>query len=177
MPIDIICVIVLVAGIIKGYRSGLIQSIFSFVGFILGTILALRFSYIGAIYLNRWFNIDSAYMPILSFLVIFLAILFGLIFFGRLLEGVLKISKINLVNRIGGAAMWALTGLFLLSTVLWYLAKSDFIKEDVTEQSISWQYVQPISPAVMKAAGTVIPILKDQYENIEKQIEQKYPRE
>jgi len=177
MPIDIICIVVLIAGFIKGYRSGFIQSVFSLLGFLLGTLLALRFSYIGTLYLNRWFNIDAAYIPVLSFIIVFLAILFALIFLGRLIEGVFKISKINLVNRIAGAALWSLIGLFLLSTILWYLEKSNFIKEDLTAQSVSWQYVQPISPAVMQAAGLVIPILKDQYEHIEQQIEQKYPKD
>ncbi len=175
MLIDITTVLILIAGLVKGYRSGLIHSLFYVIGLVLGTALALRFGYVASGYLRQSFNIDSAYLPILSFAVVFILILAGMLLLAKLIENLLKATQLNFLNRLGGAVVWTFTGIFLLSTAVWYLSKSNIITEQARADSRAWPYIEPVSPTVIQGASVVLPFLKDIYHKIEQQIENKTP--
>ena len=74
MIIDIIFAIVLLLAFIHGYKKGIIHSIVSLIALVIGIMAAVRLSELAAVYLDRWFNIASRYLPLISFILVFIGI-------------------------------------------------------------------------------------------------------
>ena len=72
MIIDIAFLLVMVIAIFKGLSKGLIVGIFSLLAFIIGLAAALKLSALVAAYLNK--NVLSAtkWLPVISFLLVFI---------------------------------------------------------------------------------------------------------
>ncbi len=82
MILDIVFAIILLLAFIHGYRKGLIHSIVSLLALVIGIMAAVYLSELAAIYIDKWFNISSKYLPLISFMVVFI----GIYLLFRLLE-------------------------------------------------------------------------------------------
>jgi membrane protein required for colicin V production len=59
----------------KGIKKGLILAVFSLVGLIIGLAAAMNFRFIVADYLKDTVNISAKWLPFISFIVVFIAVL------------------------------------------------------------------------------------------------------
>lgn len=117
---DIIVAIIILFFAYKGYKNGLIKELGSLVALIAGIFLAIRFSdFMDSIIRNNT-SIDSEYVPILSFAVIFIAVVVCVIMFSKILDKFLKVIKLDWLNKLGGVffstakTVLILGGLFFL---------------------------------------------------------------
>jgi membrane protein required for colicin V production len=117
---DIIIAIIILFFAYKGYKNGLIKELGSLVALIAGIFLAIRFSdFMDSIIRNNT-SIDSEYVPILSFAVIFIAVVVCVIMFSKILDKFLKVIKLDWLNKLGGVffstakTVLILGGLFFL---------------------------------------------------------------
>lgn len=97
--VDIVVVVSLIYSMYNGFSKGLIISLASLAGLVLGVWGAVQFSGITGTYLSEHFDVQ---IPILSFAVTFIAILFGVYFLGKLVEKVVDILSLGFLNKIGG---------------------------------------------------------------------------
>src|SRR5215213_10863551 len=74
MLIDIILAVLLVIAVIKGYRRGLIVGIFALVAIIVGLAAAIKLSALAAAYIGSAIRIADAWLPIVSFIVVFIIV-------------------------------------------------------------------------------------------------------
>ena len=166
MVLDIICGIVVLWAFFIGFKKGIIHSVFFFISFILGTLISLKFSHLLSEKLATWISVDPTYLPIISFIILFSATTYAVILLANLLEKLLKMTMLNLFNRIAGAMFWILIGTFLLSTAYWYAGEYGLITQDLVDASFTYNLIAPISPLVMEKAGTVLPFFEDIYGSI-----------
>lgn len=117
---DIIVVIIILFFAYKGFKNGLIKELGSLVALIAGIFLAIRFSdFMDSIISNNTI-IDSEYVPILSFAVIFIAVVVCVILFSKILDKFIKAIKLDWLNKLGGVffstakTVLILGGLFFL---------------------------------------------------------------
>ena len=167
MAIDIGLLIFLIFGFYKGFTNGFIISIFAAVAWIAGVIGALHFVDWGTGYLQKTFNSHSVYLPVLSFIGIFIVIVVVIYFVGKLLEKIIDIAQLGLVNKISGAILVAAVYVFLFSTLLWLCNHAGFITPEMKKQSKSYNLVEPVSELVIKGLNSIFPTLKDTYYHIE----------
>lgn len=166
MILDIIFFGALIWGFSIGYRKGLIHSLIFLLAFGIGIIVALKSSFLLAVHLDNWFNIDSQYLPFVSFILTFLLVVGLIILIGKLIEGIVKAVQLNFLNKMAGALIWTLIFMFILSTLFWYLERYEVISDSMIEASKTYGMVSSISPLTVGLAGKIFPFLSELYESI-----------
>ena len=166
MIFDIVFAIILIAGFYYGYQKGIVNTIFSIIGFCLGILMITKLNETIVLYLGHHTHMNPVYLPILSILclIIFIALFFKLLSWSS--EQLLKSFHLTSINRIIGGSLFATLALFLFSTLLWYADNSTFIKDETKEKSYTYAFVQPLSPLFTNAVGTAIPAFKGMYGNM-----------
>jgi len=148
LTIDIIIVSVMAIFFIIGYRKGLIISLFSLLAFFIAAI--------GSMVLTQ-FVIDklnlpesAQFGPYLAYFFVFIAIFIAVIFFGKLLEKIIKLVQLSFMNRLVGGVFGTIKVIFLVSLLFWLSSQVTFIKTDVLKKSIFYNVFKPIAPAVIE---------------------------
>lgn len=155
--IDIFLAVLLLYGAIRGFISGLIIQISSLIGFVLGIYLALRFSDLFASTLVDDYGIQqTSYLPIVSFAILFVAVLIGIFFLGKGIKMLLKVTMLSPIDKIGGAILGMMKYVIIFGMAFNFLNHSEppihLISEETIEESVLY------SP-VMKTSSIVVPFV------------------
>ena len=105
MVFDILFLVFIGIGFYQGYKNGIIYSLFSILGWFLGIVAALKFSFLMVNLLQHLAHPSSKTLAIISFILV-LALVVGLmklIAWG--LEQILKSFSMNLFNQIFGGIL------------------------------------------------------------------------
>ncbi|MDR3180918.1 MAG: CvpA family protein [Prevotellaceae bacterium] len=103
MPVfDIVIAILLVIAFIAGVRKGIIRQVFGLAALLLGVYGAFRFSKVAGHYLSEWFKVSGHLAQGISFVVIFILILFVVILIGRLAAKLISLATLGSVDKILG---------------------------------------------------------------------------
>ena len=174
--IDIIFAILIVIGIFKGYRKGLIIAIFSIVAFIVGLAAALKLSATVAAYLQNSVSISGKWLPFLSFAMVFglVAILVGM--GGKLIEKTFEMALLGWANRIGGILLFVILYTIIFSIFLFYAEKIHLFEEATIQSSKVFPFIKPWGPKVINAFGTILPIFKDMFTQLSNYFESLSPK-
>lgn len=156
--LDALIIAPLLWGAYKGFQKGLIFEIAMILGLIIGVYLGFKFS--GLIYklLQEVIPDEGQLLNYLSFFIVFGAILLIFIFYARLMEAVLKITSLNLFNKIAGALFGLLKFALAISVIFWLIKPMqnsvNIIPEKARKESMLYEYV-------LKIASSISPAVKD----------------
>ncbi len=167
MLIDIIYALILLLALIYGFKKGVIHSVVTLVALIIGIMAAVHFSQVAAVYIDKWFNVSSKYLPLISFVAVFVLIYLIFRLIEEALEGFFKLLKMNLLNQIAGALVWGLVWTLLYSTILFYLNNMQLIAADAKTDSIIFETVEPMAPETIATVGTLIPPAKNIFKDMQ----------
>jgi len=170
MIFDFIIAAILIYGFYRGYSKGFVKSAASFFSIFIGVILALNFSYVAAGYLNEWFNINPKFLPLFSFIIVFIAVLILISLISNFIDNLLKALHLGIVNKLAGGAVFAFLYAFLISTALWFVNKAGFINNDMKMESVTYPWVEPVSPKTVAVLGEWIPGLSNVFESFENMV-------
>lgn len=163
MPIDFIYLVLLAWFMMKGYRKGFVFACLSFVAVIVAMLGALKFSHkLSAHFFNEQSSL-SPWIPMLSYIIVFVAIVFIINMIARTIDKGLKTVKLGWANRIAGAALYGLIVTFVWSSVLWLADKVSLIRPETKMQSKTYSIVEPFAAKGFEIMGTVLPFVKDSY--------------
>jgi membrane protein required for colicin V production len=165
--IDIIVFVLVIIGIIKGWRNGLVLGIFSVLAFIIGLAAAVKLSAVVAERLQEGTNISQRWLPVLAFAIVFLVVVFLVRLGAKALEGVLKLAMLGWLNKLGGVLLYVLLYLFIFSILLFYAQQLNIVKPETAEISITYPIIYPMGQEVIGAIGTVLPFFKDMFAELE----------
>jgi membrane protein required for colicin V production len=114
--LDIVILIMIVISAVSGFASGLIKSVFSLAGLIVGIVLAGRY-YVG--FSNQLGFIPGDSGPrIAAFIIIFLAVMLVATLLGIILTKIISAIMLGWLNRIGGAVLGIVLGAFFAASLL-----------------------------------------------------------
>lgn len=167
MFIDIIAVILGIWAIYKGIRNGLVVGIFSFLSFIIGMAAAIKLSAFTADFIGRSTNLPQRWLPFLAFISVFILTALVVRVGAKVVEGAIKLAMLGWLNRLGGIALYLFVHLLVFSIILFYSEKLQLIKEETFQSSIVYAYIQPIAPWLMKMVGTILPLFKNMFFELE----------
>jgi membrane protein required for colicin V production len=119
--LDIVIIVLLVSAAIGGMVAGLIRTIFSLVGLIVGIILAGHYYVPVSAYLG--FIPTEKGPSIVAFIIIFLAVMIVATLLGFLLTKLISAILLGWLNRLGGAILGLLLGSIFIAAFLIVLAK------------------------------------------------------
>jgi membrane protein required for colicin V production len=171
--IDIIIVVPVIWGLYKGFTKGLITEVAQVAALVLGVLLGTKLSYLLSDVLVNNAGLSEKYVPLVSFVIIFIAVLVGVFMLAKALTGMTKKIALGWLNTIGGAAFGGLKFLLVIGIVLQLIVSNDskgrLISENTRNQSILLQptlsTTQFFSPYLKKALfDTEINAVKEQEE-------------
>jgi membrane protein required for colicin V production len=157
--LDLIIILPLIWGAWKGFRRGLVFEVLMLIGLILGLYIAFKFSGLLHGLVAGLVDRDGAVIPVISFVVVFVAILLITILLARLLESILKMTALNAINKVAGAAFGVLKFALIVSVVLWLFRGLDpywrFISEDTKKESLLYKPVLNVSAFIRPALDDI----------------------
>ena len=166
--VDIIICIPLIWGLYKGFTKGLIIEMASLASLILAIYGGIKFSDYILDLLVKKFGWETEFLPIISFVLVFIAILIVVFALAKLLEKILKMSALGPVNKVLGAVFGTLKFGLIVSVVLVIIntvdQKVQIVSNEVKEKSLLYH-------PVLKMSVTLMPALKSGFSEIEKMME------
>ena len=169
MPIHMIDIVLLLLGaffFIRGFQKGLIVELTLILALILGIIASMKLANIAIINLKPVFG-NSAFLPYLGYLLVFLVVFFGVQILGRSIEKVLKVTQLNFLNRILGGVSGLFKFLFFVSLVYWLTNQVDWLTQDFKENVYSYQYTVPLAPFIIEKSIEFFPVVTNIIEEVE----------
>ncbi len=123
--VDIVLSLLLILGAYLGYKRGFLAELFFVAALILGVLVGFKLMGWGMEYLHKEFNADTAFLPYLSFFIIFILVVIAVIFIGNRIKHLMDDTFLGRVDSIAGAILGLIKYAFCASVVLWLAEKID----------------------------------------------------
>ena len=155
---DAIICVPLIYGAYAGFQKGLLYEIAMILGLIIGVYLGFKCSDLVYGLLAKVMDAGPGVLHFISFLLVLAAILLVFIFYARLMEAVLKITSLNVFNKIAGAVLGIFKFAMAVSVMFWLVkpfeGNVDLIPEKARKESLLYPYV-------LSASSFITPVIQD----------------
>jgi membrane protein required for colicin V production len=158
-PLDLLLLLPLAVGTVKGYRRGLVLEAVSLLAFVLGVVggLSLLSSAIPVVrsYLGEVFGL----LPLVSFLLVLVSIMWGVHLLGGLVKTAVHLTPLGVLDNLLGAAAGGLKWLLGLSLLLHgtALAGVHLLAPSLMAGSVVLPWVQKATPLALQLTGYALP--------------------
>lgn len=150
--LDIIILILLAWGAFRGFTQGFILQVVTFIALIIGVWASIAFSDNMSEFLTKNMDITGKYLPVLSFVLIFVLVVVVAHLIGMLLTRFIELTSLGWLNRLGGVAFGVLKMAFIASVLLTIQnrmkEKIHIISEKQIQTSLLYKPVSSLAPAV-----------------------------
>ncbi|MBK7130640.1 MAG: CvpA family protein [Crocinitomicaceae bacterium] len=155
--LDIVLVLPLIFGAWRGFKKGLIIELFTLLALVVGIYAGIHFSDFMSSILREHAGIQSEYLPVISFSLIFLGVGAIVYFAGKLIEKAVNAVALTPMNKLAGLFFGLVKMLYLTSTLLViiesYDQRNEMVPENLKDDSLLYHPVKSVSL-------TTIPALK-----------------
>jgi len=163
MLLDIIFLVFIVMGVIKGIQRGFIVAIFSLIAIIIGLAAAMKLSTVAADYLQDSVNISARWLPVISFVLVFLLVVVLVRLGANLLQKTVEIAFLGWANRIAGAILYVLLYTIVFSVLLFFAEQLGIVKTETIADSKVYPWVEPLGPYIINGIGKIFPFFQDMF--------------
>jgi len=144
-----------------GYKRGFLLGLFFLFSIIVGVFLGFKLMAIGVNYLHKSFNADLHYLPYISFLIIFIAVIIFVMFIGNRFKNSMDKTFLGKLDAIVGAILGVAKYAFCLSVLFWLLSSlSVRFPDNWTENSFLYPQTLKFAKQVNNSVGKLAPFVK-----------------
>ena len=155
--IDLIIVVLLILGAVRGFTDGFVKELASLLALILGIWGAIKFSSFTAARLYEYFDMTGRYVGIIAFMVTFIVIVILIHFIGVLVDKFVDAIQLSFLNRLVGIVFGLFKTALILSVIFVILnaidARHPFLPKDKIEQSKFYNPIADIAAAIFPIIG------------------------
>ena len=156
--LDIILLICFVPALVQGLRKGFISQVIAIISIIAGVWVSARFTASASTWLAQYIEGSEQVLKVISFALIFIAVIAVLAILGRLLEGTVKLIMLGWLNRLLGMVLSLVkAGLIVGLVIMAFCSLNNtfsLVSEEVLNESV-------LFPPLKNMAYTVFPYLKE----------------
>lgn len=156
--LDIILLICFIPAVVQGFRKGFISQVIAIISIIAGVWLSVQFASPVTAWLAQYIQGSEQVLKVVSFALIFIAVIAGLALLGKLIEGTVKLIMLGWLNRLLGVIFSLVkAGLIVGLVIMAFCSLNNtfqFVSEETLNQSV-------LFPHLKNMAYTVFPYLKD----------------
>ncbi len=167
MVIDIAFFFVIIFAVFRGLNKGFILGIFSLLAFLIGLAAALKLSAVVANYLKGHVASFSKWLPVISFMLVFILVVFLVGLGARLIKKTLQFAMLGWLDSLGGMLLYMIIYILIFSVFLFYAEKIMLVKPDVVKESNIYPYIHEWGPKAINSLGNIIPWFKDMFAQLE----------
>ncbi len=150
---DIIVSLILLASFVRGMRKGLVMQLASFAAVIIGAVFAGKAAKIILPFLTNTVNISVNTAGVVSYILAFIVIAFGINFIGKMVQSLFKAMHISLLNKLLGAILSVGTAMVILSILLNLTIildpEEDVITEKTKSETFFYSRIQVVIPTIV----------------------------
>jgi membrane protein required for colicin V production len=167
MAIDVVFLLFMVMAVIKGLRQGFIIAVFSAVAWIIGLAAAIKLSAVVAGYGREHTAISSRWLPVLAFVLVFLAVVIGVRAGAKLIEKAVDLALLGWLNKLAGVLLYAIIYTIILSVLLFYAVQLHLVATATLSSSVTYPYIRHWGPVVIDEFGKFVPWFKGMFTQLE----------
>lgn len=165
--LDIVILVFAAIYFFKGWKQGLIASVFKVIAYVLGILISMNFS---SFVTQKLFSDNSGLIanafPLISYLLLFSTVVGVVHLIGRWVSRAFSFSVLGLANKLSGAVLYLLVFVFIASTFIWIFSKMQAFNLETQANSLLFLKIQPIAPWVFENIGAVFPFFKDAFNDL-----------
>lgn len=161
--LDILLLLPLGIGAVKGYRRGLVLEVASLLAFVLAVVGGLSLLSAAVPLVRHYVGDAFGMLPLLSFALVFIAIMWGVHLVGGLLKTAVHLTPLSVLDNLLGGAAGMLKWVLGLSLLLHGtgLAGLRLLSPKLIADSQVLPFVQQATPLALQLTGYVLPFAQD----------------
>lgn len=141
--IDIIIVLFLLYGAVRGYFKGLVIEVATLLGLVLGVYLAMKYSVYIENILRDFLNLSEGYLHPVGWGVTFVLVAIAIYLLGKMLTNLVAAVSLGLVNKLAGMVLGVMKYFVILCILLMIVNALDdsfgIISSETKEKSIFYR--------------------------------------
>jgi membrane protein required for colicin V production len=158
-------VIVLLLGL-YGYGKGVILSLFSIVGFIVGLIASVRLGgWLASELLQRGWVLGGWSLGTAN-MILFVGFMFLMRILGHTVKKMAGVLMLGWADKLVGGVLFASFGLVLWSGVLWIGHRMHMLQSEDEKTSVTYSYLVPVAPVAARSASSLLPLVKQALDSL-----------
>jgi membrane protein required for colicin V production len=161
--LDILLLLPLGIGAVKGYRRGLVLEVVSLLAFVLGVVGGLMLLSAAVPLVRQYVGDAFGMLPLLSFALVFVAIMWGVHLLGGLLKTAVHLTPLGVLDNLLGGAAGVIKWLLGLSLLLYGTRVSGMmlLSPTLVAGSQILPIVKQATPMALQITGYVLPFAQD----------------
>lgn len=144
--LDIILLILLIPGTIRGISKGFLEQAISLVGVVLAVYLAYHFSEPVCVWLDQYINVSQTVLHVIGFAVMLLGVLMAVMIVAKLFTRVADMASLGWFNRVLGFVFSLAVSAVILSVLIILFdtvnAKFELVKTPVLNDSVLYGHLR-----------------------------------
>lgn len=158
--IDIIILFLAAFWFLKGYFKGILIEVFTLAGLIIGIIASLKLT-TGLMNINGSYFVEQEYLVYILYLFVFLLVFLGILYLGKFIEKIMKVTHLNIFNRLTGGVTGVIKVLFIMSLLFWLSDQLMILPESISENSFTYIHLRNFAPGTIQFVSAMVPHLSD----------------
>lgn len=131
--LDILLLLIGVAALATGFRSGLVMQLTGLLALVLGLLFMGQAAHVLIPYVVKTTGVSEFWSGIIAYTLGFILIMIIVYVLGKLVDGLFDIPILKPINKIGGMIFSFLKWMVLISFILFFIIKVDVNKKVLTE--------------------------------------------
>lgn len=165
--LDILILVFLVFFFLKGMLQGFLFSLFKFMAYVLGIIIAINFStLLTKALFSEQAGMLGLFFPILSYGILFCVVVWSVHLFGKFISRRFSVPVLGTINRLAGGILYLFVACFAISAFLWMLGRMEVLSESSRTSSLLFMWIEPIAPWVFDSIGIIFPFLQQTFDQL-----------
>jgi membrane protein required for colicin V production len=167
--LDIILIVLLVWGLVKGYRRGMIVEILGLLGLVAAIGCGFALLKFGVDLAKPYAEETGQFLPYLVFVGIFVLVLVVIGLIGRLIRESIKHTFLGSFDSLAGSIIGVFKAVFIVSLLFWIVAVTGIgMPDGFTDNTYLYPYVADIAPATIKVVSQFSPYMREMFDSLSK---------
>jgi membrane protein required for colicin V production len=151
----------------RGLRQGFIIAVFSAIAIVIGLAAAIRLSAAVAVSSSTHMHLSSRWLPVITFVLIFLAVVVIVRLGARLAEKAVDLALMGWLNKLAGVLLYAAVYTIILSVLLFYAVQLHLIAGKTLSSSVTYAFIRPWGQVVINEFGKFVPWFEGMFTHLE----------
>ena len=150
--IDIILLIILGFGLVRGFMRGLIIEMASLLAIVVGIYGAIHFSFFTASLLDKILPAEKQTLEVVAFGITLIVLVLGVMLLAKILTKMFKAAELGFLNRLGGALFGFLKSIVIVGSIFVFLERTfqteKWLSTPALSESVLYKPVKSVSQVV-----------------------------
>ncbi|HEY4110438.1 CvpA family protein [Puia sp.] len=112
-------------------------------------------------------HLPPRWLPVLAFLLVFLAVVVGLHAIAKLVEKAVDLAMMGWLNKLLGVLLYAFLYITTLSVLLFYAVEINWVSTHTLSASVTYPFIRPWGRVTIDEFGKFVPWFEGMFAQLE----------